>query len=407
MKESLLQYIWQYQYFNAGDLRTTTGEVVQVLSPGRQNTDQGPDFLDARIRIGATQWVGAVELHVAASDWDRHAHRTDQHYRNVILHVAWRADGSVQLLQSEEGFRVLPTLVLEGRVPGRLLEQYASWMKSRDFVACQGQLALVEEHVRESWKRQLMQERLLRKAGVVRAWLGINQGHWEETCWWLMARTMGGVVNAASFEMIARSLPLSLLARQGGKVETLEALLLGVGGLLEEDGRDDRLIPLRREFDFLRKKHRLAVIPGKMSFLRMRPASFPDRRLAQLAALIAAGVNWFSRARDAAGPDELKRFLNGGNGMKDSLLINTFIPMLYAYGLERGEASYQEKAYSWLMAVDAERNVITRGWAGLGIGCKHGGDSQALLELKTRYCQAANCLQCAIGRRLLKGPYPS
>lgn len=403
MKESLLQYIWQCQYFNAGDLRTTTGDVVQVLSPGRQNTDQGPDFLDARIRIGATQWVGAVELHVTASDWDRHAHQADQHYRNVILHVVWRADSAEQLLLWDEGVRVLPTVALEGRVPRRLLEQYAMWMKSRDLIACQGQIGSIGEDVWGPWKQQLMKERLLRKAGVVRAWVEASQGHWEAACWWLMARTMGGPVNGAAFEMIARSLSVSVIGRLVGRVESLKALLLGMGGLLDvEDG-------LYSEFDFLRKKYRLEVVPGSLSFMRMRPASFPDRRLVQLAVLMGAGVNWFSRIRDVEEVGEVREWLAGGigEGMKNSLLINAFIPMLYAYGLERGEKVYQERALRWLMTVEAERNVITTGWAGLGIGCKHGGDSQALLELKTRYCQAANCLQCAIGRRLLSGPYPS
>ena len=397
MKESLLQYIWQYQYFNAGDLRTTTGEVVQVFSPGRLNTDQGPDFLDARIKIGATQWAGAVELHVMASDWDRHAHQADQHYQNVILHVVWRADASRQYLLSTEGMRVLPTLVLQDRVPKWLLERYATWMKSRDFVACQGQIGSIAEDVWEGWKRQLMIQRLSRKAGVVRALLDASQRHWEETCWWLMARTMGGPVNGAAFEMMARSLPVSLLGRLSGDREVLEALLLGMGGFGS------------KEFDYLQKKYRLSAAPGQLSFMRMRPASFPTLRLTQLAALMVSGPNWFSRARDAEGSREIKDLLSGGVGafMRNSLLINVFIPMLYAYGLERNETAYQEKAFRWLMSPGAERNVITTGWAGLGIGCKHGGDSQALLELKTRYCQAANCLQCAIGRRLLSGPGPS
>src|SRR5882757_4349907 len=190
MKESLLQFIWQYQYFNSRDLRVTTGETVQVLSPGQLNTHQGPDFLDARIRIGDTQWAGAIELHVMASDWEKHAHDTDKNYRNVILHVVWTDDEK----QSAEGYDRMPVpiLVLEQRVPKWLLGRYEEWMKGAGFVACQRQIAAVDEEVWRDWKAALMEQRLQRKAHSIAACLKENHQHWEETCWWLMARTFGG-----------------------------------------------------------------------------------------------------------------------------------------------------------------------------------------------------------------------
>jgi len=154
MKESLLQFIWQYQYFNSRDLRTTAGEAVQVLSPGQLNAHQGPDFLDARLRIGGTSWVGAVELHVKASDWGRHAHTTDKNYRNVILHVVWENDAAEQWMEVRSGERNIPTLVLEHRVPKWLLDRYAAWMRDQGFVACQRQLGAVPEDLWQAWKQR-------------------------------------------------------------------------------------------------------------------------------------------------------------------------------------------------------------------------------------------------------------
>ena len=50
MTERLLQYIWQFQYFNIHQLSTQHGEPITILQPGLYNSNQGPDFLDAKIK---------------------------------------------------------------------------------------------------------------------------------------------------------------------------------------------------------------------------------------------------------------------------------------------------------------------------------------------------------------------
>ena len=419
MKESLLQWIWQYQYFNAHDLQTIHGELLQISSPGQLNIHQGPDFLDARIKIGDTWWAGTIELHVAASDWEKHAHRKDKNYRNVILHVVWVNDTETPALSGE---REIPTLVLEHRVSKWLLQQYEAWMKSRDLVPCQQQLKNVDEKVWEGWKVRLAEQRLQRRAGVIAADLKVNHGHWEETCWWLMAKTFGGPVNGAAFEIIARSLPLATLARLGE--DQLEALLLGQAGLLEGSFQDEHPRRLQQEFHHLRVKYALPAHPVPAQFLRMRPGNFPTIRLAQLAGLLRGGAFWFSRCKETRSFEELKglmevtaasywddhyipdrpsarRVKRLSGGIKDSLLINVFIPLLYAYGMQRNEPELRERAMDWLRALPAEKNAVIERWKSLGVRCRHAGDSQALLELKKHYCDQKNCLQCAIGKDIL------
>ena len=419
MKESLLQWIWQYQYFNALDLQTTDNVPLQVLSAGQPNVHQGPDFLDARIKIGDTYWAGTIELHVAASGWEKHAHRQDKNYQNVILHVVWVNDTERPALSGE---REVPTLILEHRVSKWLLRQYEAWMKSRDLVPCQQQLKEVDEKIWEDWKTRLAEQRLQRKTGVIAADLKVNHQHWEETCWWLMAKTFGGPVNGVAFEMIARSLPLVTLVRLGE--DQLEALLLGQAGLLEGVFRDEHPGRLQQEFHHLRIKYALPAQPVPTHFLRMRPGNFPTIRLAQLARLLKGGSFWFSRCKEARSSGDLReqmevtagsywddhyipdrpsarRVKRLGEGLKDSLLINVFIPLLYAYGTLRNEPELREKALGWLRALPAEKNAVIEKWKNLDVRCRHAGDSQALLELKKHYCDQKNCLQCAIGKDIL------
>ena len=371
--EVLLHFIWRFRYFNHHELFTEAGETVWIHSTGEPNVHQGPDFLHARISIGGILREGPVELHIRTSDWHRHAHDGDIHYREVVLHVVWEND-----LEDPPGG--LPVLVLGHRVPKLLLGRYRQWMDSRSFIPCERRLPAVDASTRTGWLQQLLWHRLQQRALFIRSCLEDNCQHWEETTWWLMARSMGQPVNAAAFEAIARSLPISLLLRQREDPARLEALLLKQAGSLS--------VPL--------------------SFLRMRPHHFPTVRLAQLAGLIARHSGWFGTIRDAESPRDLDAPLDVtaaghrmGDMIKKSLVINAFVPLLFAYGWLRDLPAYQEKALRWLAETGPEDNAIITGWRRLGIPVTDAATSQALLELKKSYCNGRKCLDCAIGQRLL------
>ena len=86
--EQLLHYVWKHKLFPLKPLRTTDGMEVEVIDPGLWNTNAGPDFFNAKIKIGGVLWVGNIEIHLKASDWKLHHHDTNSDYDNVILHIA-------------------------------------------------------------------------------------------------------------------------------------------------------------------------------------------------------------------------------------------------------------------------------------------------------------------------------
>jgi hypothetical protein len=90
--EDFLHYVWKFRLFDKTNLKTADGESIEIYSAGLHNTDSGPDFHNARIKIGDTTWAGNVEVHVPSSDWRKHNHTTDNAYNNVILHVVYRDD---------------------------------------------------------------------------------------------------------------------------------------------------------------------------------------------------------------------------------------------------------------------------------------------------------------------------
>ena len=95
MNEKFLHYIWQQKLHTAHDFKTADGEIIEVIDPGKLNTDAGPDFFNAKLKIGDTLWAGNVEFHINASDWAKHHHNTDNVYDSVILHVVNNIDAAV------------------------------------------------------------------------------------------------------------------------------------------------------------------------------------------------------------------------------------------------------------------------------------------------------------------------
>jgi hypothetical protein len=416
MTERLLQFIWQYQYFNSSALSTASGERLQIIKPGNFNSNQGPDFSEAKIIIEDTTWAGTIELHLKASDWLRHRHDKDPNYRNVILHVVWQNDAEVN---------DIPILELHDRVAKLLLHRYEHLMQSNAFIPCEKTFPEMPEIILQKWKETLLAERLLRKADITRAYLHQSNFHWEEVFWWMLARNFGITVNADAFEAVARSIPLSLLARQKNSIHHVEALLFGQGGLLESDFKDPYPILLKKEYQFLQNKHRLQPVPISLHFLRMRPGNFPTIRLAQLAMLIHGSVHLFSRIRDTENLDEVRElfFLTAndywhyhyrfeeksafkkktlGQGMINNIIINTIVPLLFAYGSYHGENKYHDKSLAWLEMTRAESNSVIEGFTNLGLKCRNAFDTQALLELITNYCEKRKCLTCAVGHFLLR-----
>jgi len=417
MTEHLLQFIWQFQYFTKKELATAAGESIQVIFPGQLNTNQGPDFSNARISIGSTTWAGHVELHVKSSDWDRHGHTGDSNYDNVILHVVWEDDAG-------KTFSRFPVLELKSRVPKLLLQRYAELMKSTSFIPCEKSIGLMRGLSWQSWKERLLAERLTRKSDMVKLFLQQNNQHWEETFWWMLARNFGIRVNEACFESVARSIPVTLLAKHKAGLHQLEALLFGQAGLLQETFDEDYPVLLQKEYRFLQQKYGLEPVPVPVHFLRMRPGNFPTIRLAQLAMLVHESAHLFSRVRETTSIKELRRYFavtandywhyhyrfdhpskysekKLGQSMLDTIIINTLAPVLFAYGDIHNDQSSKDKALQWLEETAAETNAITKGFRRLEVDNKSAFDSQALLELKARYCDQRHCLQCSVGNFLL------
>ncbi|RYY40748.1 MAG: DUF2851 family protein [Chitinophagaceae bacterium] len=422
MTERLFHFLWQFGYFSAGPLCTDAGEPVQIIDRGRYNQNEGPDFMEARIRIGPALLAGSVELHLRTSDWDRHKHSADPNYRNVILHVVYEHDRAT-------ADPTLPVLELQPHVSTLLLEHYEQLLQQEGFIPCEKEVLLVPALVWTAWKDRLLVERLLEKTARIEKLLAEARNDWEEVFWWMLARNFGMTVNSDAFEEVARTLPATLLLRYRGSIHALEALLLGQANLLHGHLQEDYPLMLQREYRYLQKLHPLTQVHRAVHFLRMRPPAFPTVRLAQLAALWQAQEHLFPRLLEAGDPSEVREWFavtandywhyhyrfdetsayapkKPGDAFVESLFLNTLIPVLFAYGHLQGKPELKERALHWMRGLTVEDNKVLRRFAAAGISATGAADGQALLYLEKNYCREKRCLDCAVGCALLKRDVP-
>ena len=421
MREDLLQYIWKFQYFNSNELQTINGDVIQVIHAGTHNLNQGPDFLEAKIKINNTIWAGNIELHINSSHWNLHNHSSDSNFNNIILHVVWNHDIEIKDVNGNN----LPTIELQNRVSKLLLEKYRKLMEETHFISCENQLDNLNELTLSSWKQRLVAERLISRSERIIGILKETNFHWEETFWWLIAANFGLKVNSEMFMKMAKTIPVATLAKHKNNIIQIEALLFGQARLLSGEFTEKYALMLQKEYRFYQKKYQLKPVEGEIHFLRMRPANFPTIRLAQLAMVIQQSEHLFSKIKETDSVADLKKMFNVatndfwnyhysfeqetafkiknlGKQMIDNIIINTIVPIVFSYGLHNNDETYKEKAISWLEDISPEKNSITEGFVNIGFPNKNAFDSQALLQLKNEYCDHKYCLQCAIGNSILK-----
>lgn len=423
MTESFLQYVWQHQLLE-GALSASDGQQVEIERSGTPNSDAGPDFFNARVRIGDTMWAGNVEVHVKSSDWNLHRHSNDRAYDNVVLHVVYDDDQPVTL----QNCRQLPTLSLRGHIIQAVWDNYEALMDPpapRPIPCCDHLAAVPQIYIAPALER-LAAERLEAKCLRVRQMLEECRGGWEQVCWRMLAHYFGGRVNAFPFELLAKSVDPKLLARWRDNPERVEALLMGQAGLLEGTFDDDYPRGLQCDYEALRRGARLTPISGHLwKFFRLRPNGFPTIRISQYARLVCQVENLFGKLLETSDADQLCRFFDVtaapywtdhyrfdqparaqekrvGAELASLLVINAWVPLLFEYGSQHGSEACREQALELLQQMKPENNHIIREWRQAGLDPRDALQSQALIQLYTEHCGNRDCLRCPIGYKILQ-----
>ena len=410
MKEEFIYYLWENRLLSR-NLTTVDGDPLYVISVGNRNYDSGPDFLDARVRIGGTLWVGHVEIHVNASDWFHHGHHNDDAYKNVILHVVYHND-TEQL--------DMPTLEIDGKYDENIYERYKSFQKSRKWIPCESLIAGIQQFTWLSWLERIVVERLETEVKDVFSKLTENNYDWEETLYQRVMRYCGLKINNDAFERLAKLLPLRILRKHLDNPLQIEAMFFGCAGFLEQEFTERYPVLLQREFKILKSKFNLTTMPkAYWRFLRLRPPNFPTIRLAQMASMVCNENSLLSKLLIAKDLESVRNLFNVdvneywdthfqferlskekkknfGDTAINLLIINAVVPVLFSYGIYHDNDELKERSLGLLNAMEPEDNVIIRKFESLGVSARNAQQTQALLHLYNCYCRKRNCLKCRV-----------
>jgi hypothetical protein len=422
MTEAFISFLWKHRYLKQ-DLRTTSGDALSVLHPGEQNTDSGPDFFNARLRIGTTTWAGNVEIHVRASDWYKHGHHHDAAYDRAILHVVYEADCQVYH-QNGEPFQ---TLVIRNHFPELIFDRYKQMMQNQQWIACVNQIQPEKDYGFTMWAPGLVLERLEQKSKIIGQLFKSSDNDWDEAFYRHLAGSFGSKINSLAFELLAKSLPIRIVRHHCNSIFQMEALLFGQAGMLDRNFNDQYPRELVQEYNFLRAKHLLVPVSGSIwKFLRLRPGNFPTVRISQLAGFLCRTQGKFFTLLENGSLDNLRnipditaseywtthyvfdkqsapvRKIMGASGL-NLMIINGILPFLFFYGLEKSQSSVCEDVMRVLEQTGGECNRDVDRWKEVGFPVGNAIQTQALYQLKRFYCDKKRCLACRIGSRLLAG----
>ncbi len=403
--ERLLHYVWKHKILPLKPLITSDGQTVEVIDPGLYNHNQGPDFFNAKIRLAGTVWAGNVEVHLRSSDWYRHSHESDPAYNSVILHVVGEIDGEVR---TQEG-KALPQVRLD--IPKSILQSYEELCRTEDYPRCHRIISSISSIKVHQWMDALLVERLKERSELVAARAERTGGDWERATFVTLSRSFGFGLNGDAFERWAMRIPLSAAGKHRDDLFQIEALFLGMAGLIEDVKAvksEQEVALLQQEFAFLKHKFSLgdAMKRADWRFLRTRPSNFPSMRILQIAELYHSGRAQMSSLLEAKSVEELQTCL-AIKGMTAAsrrlLIINTVVPLLFAYGRHTSNEDICQRAIRLLETLPAENNYILRQWQDCGLKVTTAADSQALIQLKRQYCDRTDCLRCRFGYEYLKG----
>ena len=418
--EQLLHYVWKHKIFPLKELKTTTGQQVEVIDTGLANTDAGPDFFNAKLKLDGVLWIGNIEIHERSSDWFKHGHHADAGYNSVILHIASEIDTEISRSNGER----IPQIQLI--CPEAVRTNYKELLETDSYPPCYRIIPSLPPFTAHSWMTALQMERFEQKATLLNERLKRCQGNWEDAFFITLARNFGFGLNGDAFETWAHRLPFRAVDKHRNDLFQIEAIFFGQAGMLEDSDGDGYYLRLKKEYTYLQHKFELSPMDASLwRFLRLRPANFPHIRIAQLACLYHRAYGLLSRIMETETLQGVRDILKGGtseywlthytfggsspsrpktlsNTSLDLLIINTVVTFLYAYGLHKGNRVLCARAGSFLEELKAENNYITRMWEQCGMKASNAADSQALIQLKKEYCDKKKCLYCRIGYEYLK-----
>lgn len=443
INESFISRIWETPSYYESILLTTENKVVEILDYGEKNSDAGPDFKDAQIRVDGILYSGDIEIHCDFKGWKQHNHKGDNKYNRVVLQVVfWDEDDEEKKdIPKVRKSRNIPTVILS-----KFLKQsiHTIWKDiinnpSPKFkLPCFPKVQEIETEIKLDVIRDFGLKRL--KYKTIRLRNRLDDFHenrnkkftWEIMLFEFICEALGYSKNKAQFLKLARSLHCEEF--ENDKL-FIDAVLFGAAGFLHDLRYKDEYISLLKVIwnEVKNVKFPEALDKSEWNFFRLRPSNFPTVRLAYASALLHKilyeeflkqiififnnEAKVYNKLVDlflnVEISDYWKNHYNFGKETKsktkyigkeriNDLLTNVIIPLVYLYTIEFEIKDTKAKVlefYANLKCINS--NEITRIMeTQLNVNPKTVSEEQGLIHLHNFYCIKGKCYECGIGEKL-------
>jgi hypothetical protein len=338
--ERFLRHIWSKQYLTA-NLQTADGKTLKIFDVGQLNSDGGPDFCNAKIKIDGVTYSGDVEIHRTVFEWMQHQHQEDPRYNKVILHVVLEPTSNAPLTLVNSG-RQIPILVLDQFLSDSIQTVWEKAIlderaKKSETIRCFGKNSVLTSEALDHWLAKLAVGRLelklrrfderlkqlaLERRMVLHEWQrpygelplegehneiptpipGLTQKDfsnkelWEQVLYEGVMEGLGYSKNREPFLRLAGNMTLKIIANFGMPISnsTIEPLMFGAANLLpksksikEKEARQ-YVHALRKKWKELRPQYHGEILhAADWQFFPTRPSNFPSIRLAAASSLIS------------------------------------------------------------------------------------------------------------------------
>lgn len=457
INESFICKIWEggVKYYN--QLSTVEGDDIEIISFGKRNSDAGPDYLNAKIKIGGKTLSGDVEIHRDFTNWAEHRHFKDRKYNSVILQVVlW--DSKERTAPKLRLKRDLPTVILSSFLKNSI---HDTWQDI--IIKPEGNLQIpcfhlnnsVEDTLINEWLDVLAMERLKLKTGRVKERLaeleketglaGKDKKLWEQVLYEFIFEALGFSKNKEQMLNLAKSLNLQKLKKllqEDNSLTYLQSVLFGTGGFLFDLRlKDDYITEIKSVWKAVEPQitvQKLAL--STWNFFRMRPQNFPTIRIAYGSHLIRkllyedlfrniilqfksenfAVKKCYKLLYDLFKPQhdkywethynlgKLSKSKNKLLGMQrfTDIVVNVIVPVVYLYSVEFKDKVIKENIIQLYNGLDVkpDNSIVKLVQKQLvkkrGITINVPSMEQAVIQLYNFYCVRERCGECHIGRQI-------
>ncbi len=327
VREEVLSNIWKNQSF-AKNIHTVDGNQIEIFNPGIENVEYGgPDFSNAKIRIGNLVFVGDVELDISVTDWKAHGHNLDKKYNRVILQISLFNKEHIPNVYSKDG-RKIPTVCLYDYIDKSRFEDLIKQIDSKisgssTKIKCSDYLNRIDTNLQFEFVKKLGIERLRKKCDrmffrlkelafvrelnlkepVIR--YDLNQSFiskvfsyedfqeielWQQLFYECLFEALGYSKNKKIMIHLTQAVNINVIKKYSDRqdfFDVINTLLIKVAGFLNNDNSklnesdQEYLIKLEDKWKEIKNDYDGRTFNNSLwNFAKLRPQNFPTIRIA-------------------------------------------------------------------------------------------------------------------------------